>query len=265
MGLMAVVVSGLLLLGACSSDDGDDSADDTVKETTTTEAEAIAFADWQEAADELCEESDEAIAELPEIESTEDFADVGPDALEIAQDQYDEMVELGLPDEQADVVEEVLELLEEQLALTEDLIAAAEEGDEDAVEEILAEGTELEEQLADLADDLELEVCGQDSGETDVDTTDTTDSDTTSGDTTVFDTGDPLVDVFAQATYDELLVQGFNDEEANCIVAGVLDAFTVEELVAASQSGDTSQIQSVTTDVTLDCVSVERLAEIGGQ
>jgi hypothetical protein len=35
--------------------------------------------------------------------------------------------------------------------------------------------------------------------------------------------------------------------------------------VAASQSGDTSQIQSVTTDVTLSCVDVDRLAEIGGQ
>jgi hypothetical protein len=260
--LMAVVFSGVLLLGACSSDDGDDSADDTVDETTTSEADTPAFADWQEAADELCEESDDAIAELPEIESIDDFADVGPDALEIAQAQYDDMVDLGLPDEQADVVEEVLELLDEQLALTEDLIAAAEEGDDAAVEEILAEGTDLEDQLADLADDLELEVCGQDSGD---DTTDSTDSDTTSGDTTVFDSGDPLVDVFAQATYDELLVQGFNDEEANCIVAGVLDAFTVEELVAASQAGDTSQIQSVTTDVTLSCVDVDRLAEIGGQ
>jgi hypothetical protein len=90
-------------------------------------------------------------------------------------------------------------------------------------------------------------------------------TDTTSGDTTVFDTGDSLVDSFAQAHYDELLVQGFNDEEANCIVAGVLDSFTAEELIAAIQSGDSSQIESVTTDVTPDCVSVERLGEIGGR
>ena len=77
--LMVVVFAGLLAMGACSSDDGDDSADDTIDETTTTEAEAIARSPTgSEAADELCRRPTTRSPSCPRSRVIEVMADTGP-------------------------------------------------------------------------------------------------------------------------------------------------------------------------------------------
>ena len=97
--LMVVLFAGLLVISACSDDDGGDSADSDESTTSTTEeeAEAISLDEWVEQADEICQEAEDAGDELPDVESISDLAEQAPDALEIFQTQYDDLVALEAP------------------------------------------------------------------------------------------------------------------------------------------------------------------------
>lgn len=258
--LMAVLFAGVLVLAACSDDGGsDDDADATT--TTAAEAETISLDEWVEEADAICEEANEAVDEIGEPEDLDDLREMAPDVVEIFQQQLDDLEALGLPDEQADDVERALELLDEQIALIEDLEDAEDEAE---VEDIIAEGTELDEEASEIAQDLGLEVCGSDtdSDSDDTDTTETTDA-TSSDGAAAWDTGDPIADAIAEQSFNGLLAAGFNETESECIVSGVLDAFTVDELVEIAESGDQTEIREASEAATLECVSTERLVEIG--
>jgi hypothetical protein len=170
-------VFALLFAAGCGDDSESADTDDTTEtteapaETTTTsepEAEALALDEWIEAADEICAEAEEEFSDLDEIPSdptAEEVAAVLEAGLPIGEDQLEAIEELGLPDEEEELVEEALELLAAGTEQIEEALAAAEDGDIDGAFEILTDA-ENDDRLDEIADDLGLEVCGQEGDDT---------------------------------------------------------------------------------------------------
>jgi hypothetical protein len=250
---LAIVFAGLLMVSACTSDDSSDS-DAT---TTTTDGEAadtLALDDWVEQADAICEDGNDAGDEIGEVETLDDVVELGPDLLEVAQDQYDALVDLGLPDEQSDDVESALDLLDQQLALLEEIVDAGD--DEEAITELVQEGSELEEELDDLAADLGLEVCGApDEGTSDTNTSDS-DSDSSDGD---LDTEQGLSELLAVG----LGEIGLTADESTCVSDGMVAEYSVTEL--ADLDPEDPAVQSVIVEILFGCVTPERIVELGLQ
>jgi hypothetical protein len=251
--LTAVLFAGLLVISACGGDDdGDDASDDTTEETTETtdEEAALTLDEWVEEADAICEEANDAGDEVGSPASIDDVIEMAPDLYDVSEAQYDDLVALGLPDEQADDVEEALALLEEQLGILEEIVDAGD--DEEAINELLEEGAALGEEADAIAADLGLEVCGA-GGDVDSDTTVTTDSDTT--DTTLS----------ADAGLSELLAAGLGDlgltsEESTCVSDGMVAEYSVTEL--AELDPNDPAVQSVIVEILLTCVTPERIVEL---
>lgn len=253
----AMLFAGLLVLGACGSGSGSDDSKKTEKSSTSTteEVAALTLDEWVEEADSICEETNDASDEIGEVESLADVEELAPELLELAEEQYDALVDLGLPDEQADDVEAALELLEEQLALLEEIVDAGD--DEETITELVDEGTELEDELDELAADLGLEVCGA----LEEDSTSTTDSDTTDGDST--DT-----DLSTEQGLSELLAIGLGEigltaDESACVSDGMVNQYSVTEL--AELDPEDPAVQSIIIEILFTCVTPDRIIELGLQ
>lgn len=246
---LAVLFAGLLVISACSK--SDDNSDGEKPTTTISEEDAaIALADWLEQADAICEAGNEANDEIGEVQSMDDLVELGPDLLAAAQDQYDELADLPLPDEQADDVESALDLLDEQLGVLEEIVDAGD--DEAAVEELVDEGNQLEDDLDELAADLGLEVCGAGDEET------STPSETDSTDLNP-NTEDGLSELLAIG----LGELGLTAEESSCVSDGMLAEYSATEL--AELDPDDPAVQSVIIEILFTCVTPERIVELNLQ
>jgi hypothetical protein len=143
-----LVVFTCLLAAGCMSDSNGSSGD-----ARMTEAE------WTEAADKICAEFGAELEGLPEPASMEELGTLADQAQPIAEDGVAQLRELRPPEETEDQVNEWLELNDANVQLIEDLGAAAEDGDETAVQEVAADAADNEAQADALAKDLGLTDC----------------------------------------------------------------------------------------------------------
>lgn len=172
VALVVVAVGGIgafLVLGGDDDEPASPAASTTTSSeappestsTTTTEAEELlALADWAEEADDICREAEEEIGALGPPEDEEELVELLGEVIDLAGGLHDDIVALGLPDEEADAAEDLLALFADRIELLEDILAGAEEGDLDEWEAFAEDGYPDEDEAAELADDLGLEVCG---------------------------------------------------------------------------------------------------------
>jgi hypothetical protein len=206
--LLALLAALCLFMAASCGDDGgseDADTDDTEQEESDSasepaedddEAEEVAFDEWLDDANQVCEDFVEAAddigseAEALETDDLEGQSEVFADLASLAEDELIQpLTDLGTPDENADEVEEYIDLVQEQADLINELSDAAADEDEDAMEELLDEGETQSEEVDDLATEIGLDECVEDDEATD-DTTDTTTDDTEDDDGGLGSTGD---------------------------------------------------------------------------
>jgi hypothetical protein len=126
----------------------------------------LSAAEFREAADAICAEYDQKIQDLGEPESLEDLNAFIERAIPIIEEGFNKLDELQPPEELEADWDRAMEVNAENLELTKDLQAAAESGNEERVQEILAEASQNEEETDRLARELGLERCGEDGGAT---------------------------------------------------------------------------------------------------
>lgn len=114
-------------------------------------------ADYVASVEEICAESDRRVQAVPEPETVADVARYGREIKSIIVELLAEARELELPDEDRERFEEYLDLVEADPTFDkmDDLIEAADAGDEDLVAELAAE---LENTGASEADELAAEL-----------------------------------------------------------------------------------------------------------
>jgi hypothetical protein len=116
--------------------------------------------EFVEQADAICADANEQLDALGEPETIEDFAGMAGEALAISEQSLESLRELNPPEELATQFDRALELLQQQNDLGQDLVAAAEDGDQAQIEALLAEGEPLDEEADQIAADLGLTECG---------------------------------------------------------------------------------------------------------
>jgi hypothetical protein len=152
--LLVLVASAALAGAGCGGGDGGGSGD------------RLSAAEFREAADAICAEYDQKIQDLGEPESLEDLTEFIGRAIPIIEEGFNKLDELQPPEELEADWDRAIEVNGENLQLTKDLQAAAESGDEERVQEILAQAGENEGETDRLARELGLERCGEEGSET---------------------------------------------------------------------------------------------------
>jgi hypothetical protein len=151
--LLALLGSAALVAAGCGGDGGGGSGD------------RLSATEFREAADAICAEYDQKIQDLGEPESLEDLNAFIGRAIPIIEEGFNKLEELQPPEELEADWNRAMEVNAENLQLTKDLQAAAEDGDEERVQEILAQASQNEEETDRLARELGLQRCGEEGGE----------------------------------------------------------------------------------------------------
>ena len=149
---IALVVA-CLFAAACGSDESsnaDGGAERLTKEEYIAQADAI------------CQEANAAIEAVPEPQSAEELAEYGEQVVEIGQDQLDRLRALRPPAADEATINGAYDLIEQQLAIANDVVAAARDNDLEQVQELLAQGEQLNDQADQIARDYGLTECGSD-------------------------------------------------------------------------------------------------------
>lgn len=223
--LLALFAVLALFLAACSSSDDDADDEPTTDESDET-GDALSLDEWVAAVDQVCldfqEDTDDVDAALDEAgNDTDAVAEALEDGIALFEDQLDEIEAVGTPDEDADLVDQALEVLQGQIDLLGELLAAVEDDDLDAVQEIGDELGDTEEEAQGLAEDLGLEECGSDDGSDDAEDAGPDDvDDGGSDDSGSGSDGSGSIDL-DQARQDgitELTAAGFSEDQAECYV-----------------------------------------------
>jgi hypothetical protein len=126
----------------------------------------LSAAEFREAADAICAEYDQKIQDLGEPESLEDLNAFIERAIPIIEEGFNKLEDLQPPEELEADWNRAMEVNGENLQLTKDLQAAAESGDEQRVQEILAQAAQNEEETDRLARELGLQRCGEEGSAT---------------------------------------------------------------------------------------------------
>jgi hypothetical protein len=150
--LLTFVASASLAGAGCGGGGGGGSGD------------RLTAAEFRQAADAICAEYDQKIQDLGEPESLEDLTDFIGRAIPIIEEGFNELEELQPPEELEADWDRAMEVNAENLQLTKDLQAAAEAGNDQEVQEILARASQNEEETDRLARELGLQRCGEESG-----------------------------------------------------------------------------------------------------
>jgi hypothetical protein len=153
VGLLALLGSAALVAAGCGGDGGGGSGD------------RLSATEFRETADAICAEYDQKIQDLGEPESLEDLNAFIGRAIPIIEEGFNKLEELQPPEELEADWNRAMEVNAENLQLTKDLQAAAEDGDEERVQEILAQASQNEEETDRLARELGLQRCGEEGGE----------------------------------------------------------------------------------------------------
>jgi hypothetical protein len=146
MRILPAIVSVVLIAAGCMGD-------------STSGSPRLTEAEWVEAADAICAEFGATLEELPEPESIEDLGTLATQAQPIAEAGVARLRALRPPEAMEAQVNEWLELNDANVESIEKLGAAAEDGDETAVQEVAADAADNETKADALAGELGLTDC----------------------------------------------------------------------------------------------------------
>ncbi len=184
IGILALVAVG------CGGDDSSSSGGDASDATDT--AEPLSEDEFVEQFNDACTETDDDLEAIPDPESYEEVVELAGEATDIATDGIATLQEIVPPEDLADDVDELLSLLEDRVALNEDLIAAAEDEDDQALQDVIDEGENIDEDIDGIAEDLGID-CFADEEDLTSDFSDDTSSDFSSDFSSEFsELGDPV-------------------------------------------------------------------------
>ncbi len=130
---------------------------------STSGSARLTEAEWVEAADAICAEFSAELTALPEPESMEELGTLADQAQPIAAAGVARLRDLRPPEETEDQVNEWLELNDANVELIDKLGAAAQGGDETAVQEVAADAADNETKADALAGELGLTDCSDSS------------------------------------------------------------------------------------------------------
>jgi hypothetical protein len=151
--LLALIALAALAAAGCGGDGGDG-------------GDRLSAAEFREEADAICAEYDQKIQDLGEPESLDDLNSFIERAIPIIEEGFNKLDELQPPEELEADWNRAMDINSENLQLTRDLQAAAESGNAERVQEILAQAGNNEEEKDRLARELGLQRCGQEGGAT---------------------------------------------------------------------------------------------------
>ena len=113
-------------------------------------------------ADAICKQANEEIDALGEPSSLEEIATLAADAIEIQTKSLADLRALKPPEADEAKLNEAYALIDQQVGLGKEILEAAEAGDLEKIQEILAEGEPIDDQADAIAADYGLTECGND-------------------------------------------------------------------------------------------------------
>ena len=122
----------------------------------------VSAAEFRDQADAVCAEADEQVTAVPDPESNEDVGAYLDKVVPIVREQTEKLTELDPPEELEEDWNRAMELQQENVDVAEDAQQAAEDGDQQELEETLSRVDENDEELDRLAETLGLDTCGED-------------------------------------------------------------------------------------------------------
>jgi hypothetical protein len=156
---VAFVLAACVAAAACGSgEDGGDGGGEGAAATTVEER--LTREEYIAAADAICKDANDRVAELADPESADELITFIQQARAIGREQLIALRELSPPEDIEARVEEAYALIEDQLALTEELEQAAEDEDLERVEELVAEGDAIDDEADAIAAEIGLVECG---------------------------------------------------------------------------------------------------------
>jgi hypothetical protein len=112
-------------------------------------------------ADAICAEANQQLDALGEPQTIQELATMAPEALSISEQSLDSLSELNPPEDLQAQYDRALELLGQQNALAQELVTAAEAGDQAQIQAIASEAEPLDTEADGIAAELGLTECGQ--------------------------------------------------------------------------------------------------------
>ena len=259
-----LLVAGLTFgAAACGSSESSDESTDTTEKTDetseTTEEDTgtdeVAFDDWADEVSAACVDLDDATGavEEPDTEDGDELADALGEVSGAFDDFVATLEDAGTPDENADEAAEYLDLATQAQEIVAEAADVAADDTAEALS-LMEDAGEIGDEASAVAEDLGLDDCVDDSGDT-TDSSDTTDdTDTTDGDSTE--------EYDRQETIDNLVADGGVTEEQAICVVDILEASVgtdaLDEAVNSDEVEDLSpEIQDALTDAVGECVFTE--------
>lgn len=138
VGLAAIALGATLVVAACGENGG---------------------GSFESRANEICADYDERIADVELPTNAEDLATSATEIAELTEQATAELRELDPPEERQEAWAEWLDLSEQAAASARDVAAAAARGEEDRVRELAPAAAENERASDELARELELDEC----------------------------------------------------------------------------------------------------------
>jgi hypothetical protein len=140
--LLMLLLAAVFALSACGGDDKDDFVSD---------------------ADDICKEAEDKVDELDRPSTVDEVPAYVDEANEIGEDTKAELEDLDPPTDVEDDFNNFLDNVDEGIELLEELKAAAERGDEQAIAEFDDDPrvNELNEENEQIAEDIGFEQCGR--------------------------------------------------------------------------------------------------------
>lgn len=146
----AAAVAALALAGVAAGCGGGGGGDRLSKEEYIAQADAI------------CKAANEKIDALGEPETMEEIATLAADAIEIQEESLADLRALEPPEADEAKLNEAYALIDQQVGLGKEILEAAESGDLEKIQEILAEGEPIDDQADAIATEYGLTECGND-------------------------------------------------------------------------------------------------------
>ena len=151
---------GLLLFGLLAfvavGCGGDDSSGDEAGSDALDEEQFVSEFD------EICLDVSADLDALDTPENNEELAEQANEAIDIASDGLDDLAALTPPADLADDVDDLIEVLSDRIDLFTELQQAAEDDDDDAINDLADENAELESQADELGEAIGLDCFADD-------------------------------------------------------------------------------------------------------
>lgn len=117
--------------------------------------------DFAAEANPICARVNSAVADLGEPQSAEEFVSFAGEALPLIRDGLDDLRAVEAPEEDQDAFDEFIDTSQQMTDKTEEASAAAQAGDQAALQAAIAEIDQLNTDSIGMAADLDLDDCAQ--------------------------------------------------------------------------------------------------------